>query len=1133
MTLRFRSKHISLLGVLLLLLTLQARSQNNSVLSSGKWVKMEFTKEGVYKIDRALLSNMGFDVASLDPRNLAIYGNNGGMLPQSLSIERASDLTENAISVIGEADGVFNNEDYLLFYVDRLDALNFDQTDRKFSVAKNLYAEKLSYFLTLKKDNGLRINELPDLGQNNPLVTSYNQIIDHELDNVNILASGREWFGESFGTEGRLVFDFPDLNLAQNHLIKVTVGVMAQAFGSTSVNVLLNNQTLGELNLEAIPNTRYGMKGAEAVSSYSINSSNLASQNSLKLEMTFEKQGLSNALAYLNYFLLNVPSNLQFDSEVLIFRSTSALDNSISTFQINNANANLQVWDVTNAPVPSLQNNTLNGPILSFGAFSDELHTYVAFDPDRLAAPDSFTSLPNQDLRGSGIPDLVIVSAEEFLTEANRLADFRRSADQLDVLVTTPQQIYNEFSSGRPDVTAIRDFMAHLKSKSDRLKYLLLFGKGSYDYKNRIEGNTNFVPTYESRSSLHPLTSYSSDDYFGFLDPEEGEWIENTNGDHVLDIGIGRIPSTSITQAKIAVDKIINYQNSIAGIGNWRRRIVFVADDGDNNLHQRDADRLATLVDTSYSAFNVRKIYLDAYEQLRSPNGESSPKAENALLDAVEQGVLIMNFTGHGAETGWMQERILSLESIPNWKNSTRLPLVVTATCEFGRNDDPLIVSGAEELIFKENGGAIGLVTTARPVFSSSNYTLNLALYGSILERPNDEFQRLGDIIQYTKNNALNGANNRNFILLADPSMRLSYPKNEIKITKINDKAANNEVDTLQALQRVIVEGAIVNAQQTVSSFNGELDFSLFDKRSSRQTLGTESAPFDYLERDSQLFNGKASITNGLFKIEFVVPKNINYQFGAGKMSMYAFKTDNIQDAMGAKIDFILGGTSKTTINDTQPPNIDAFINDTTNVSKIVVKRDAALLLKVFDESGINISESGIGQNLSATLNDSITYNLNGFYQAVKDDFRKGVVHFPMRGLPLGTNTLEIKAWDNFNNLATSSIEFEVTSENSTLITEINSYPNPLINNTTFSVSHNSAGEALEIVIEIINSKGEKVISLVSEIENSTNNQLIAWDGTDKYGSKLGKGIYIYNVFLRSINSGKTHVKRQKLIISY
>ena len=337
----------------------------------------------------------------------------------------------------------------------------------------------------------------------------------------------------------------------------------------------------------------------------------------------------------------------------------------------------------------------------------------------------------------------------------------------------------------------------------------------------------------------------------------------------------------------------------------------------------------------------------------------------------------------------------------------------------------------------------------------------------------------------------------------------------------------------MRALQRIIIEGEIVNTQQTISSFNGELDFSLFDKRNSRQTFGTESAPFNYLERDSQLFNGKASVKNGLFKIEFVVPKNINYQFGAGKMSMYAFENGNLQDAFGAKIDFVLGGTSSKPANDNNAPDIRAFINDSTKVEKIIVKQDASLLLKMFDESGINISESGIGQNLSATLNDSITYNLNGFYQAVKDDFRKGEVDFPMRNLPLGTNTLEIKAWDNFNNLATSSIKFEVTSENSAIISEINSYPNPLVNSTTFSVSHNSAGEALEIIIEIINSKGEKVTSLNSEIENGTNTQSIKWDGTDRYGGKLGRGIYIYNVFLRSINSGKTYVKRQKLIISY
>ncbi|MFT6053808.1 MAG: hypothetical protein ACJASP_000692 [Roseivirga sp.] len=730
------------------------------------------------------------------------------------------------------------------------------------------------------------------------------------------------------------------------------------------------------------------------------------------------------------------------------------------------------------------------------------------------------------------MPDLVIITAAEFLPQANRLAEFRRIADQLEVLVTSPQEIYNEFSSGRPDISAIRDYMYHLKEKSDRLKYLLLFGKGSYDYKDRIDGNTNFVPTYEARSSLNPLTSYSSDDFFGFLENTEGEWTENRNGDHTLEIGIGRIPATNTHQAKTAVDKIINYQNSISGIGDWRRRIVFVADDGDNNLHQRDADRLATLVDTTYAGFNVRKIYLDAFEQVSSPNGEASPKAENALLDAVDQGVLIMNFTGHGAETGWMQERILTIESIANWKNPNRLPLVVTATCEFGRNDDPLIVSGAEELMFRENAGAIGLVTTARPVFSSSNYTLNLALYGSILERPNGEFQRLGDIIKFTKNNALNGANNRNFILLGDPSMRLNYPNKEITITKINGIVPNAQSDTLRAMQRVRIEGEIERAGQIETSFNGNLNFSLFDKRNNRQTIGTESSPFSYLERDSQLFNGTASVIDGHFTIELVVPKNINYQFGSGKMSMYAFETDKIADAFGAKIDFTLGGTAKNPATDLNPPEVKAYINDTSAVKKIIVKRDASLLLQLFDENGINISESGIGQNLSATLNDSITYNLNNFYRAKLDDFQKGQVNFPMRNLPLGINRLEIRAWDNFNNLSKTEIQFEVTSENSTLISEINSYPNPFVDHTTFSIVHNGAGEALELTIDIVNAKGGKVITLQSEIEIGSNTETITWNGTDKYGSKLSKGIYIYNVILRSTDSGKTHVKRQKLIIS-
>ena len=1130
---RLRSKHILLIAFFIQVFAWNTTAQTSSVLATGKWVKMSFEKEGVYRIDRNTLSQMGFDVAALNPQNIAIYGNRGGMLPQAISNQKEKGLVENSILVKGEEDGIFNSEDYVLFYVDRVNELKFDTPSRNFESVQNLYSDEINYFITIKNSKGLRIQANPNLGTNFAEVNTYNRIIRHEVDIKNILGSGRKWYGESFSSANELTFNFPLSNLASNDQIKFSIEALSQAFNVTSIKATANDQSIGQLNFSAIPNTRYGVKGNEAADVFNISTSSFSASDQFNLKLAYDPAGANNAVAYLNHFLIDIPTVLQYAGESFPFRSVKSLNQATSTFKVSGANQNVIVWNVTNPLAPKNQAYSLSGSELRFGAFSDELHEYVMFEAALQPLPTKYEALSNQDLQGGSTTDMVIISAPEFLSEAERLASFRRSEDGLSVLVATPQQVYNEFSAGRQDLTAIRDFMYHLKSQSDQLKYLLLFGKGSYDYKDRIENNSNFVPTYESRSSIHPLTSYSSDDFFGFLEDTEGEWEENTAGDHTLDIGIGRIPSTTLEQAKTTVDKIINYQTSTESIGDWRRRLVFVADDGDNNLHQRDADQLATLVDTTYAGFNVRKIYLDAYEQIRSPNGESSPKAEKALLDAVEQGVLIMNFTGHGAETGWMQERILTTESIDDWKNINRLPLLVTATCEFARNDDPTVFSGAEKMIFKSDGGAIALVATARPVFSSSNYALNLALYKTILEQPNGNFQRLGDIIRFTKNNALNGANNRNFILLGDPSMRLSYPKKQISITSINGLAPVPQADTLSALERVQIEGQIQSNGQRIDTFNGELTFSLFDKRSTLQTIGTESDKFEYLERNSQLFNGQVSVVNGQFFVEFVVPKNINYQYGSGKMSMYALNNSNPEDAFGAKIDFVLGGTAQNIIEDNTPPEIRLFLNDSTKVTLPIIKRDASLILKLFDESGINISENGIGQNLSATLNDSVTYNLNGFYNAEKDNFRKGGAQFPLRDLPLGINTLEIKAWDNYNNLAKKTIEFTVTDENSTIITEINSYPNPLVENTTFNISHNSAGEPLELRIDIINAQGENVISLYSEIERGSNTESIAWNGLDNSGVKLGKGIYVYNVVLISKNNGKTYTKRKKLIISY
>lgn len=1106
-------------------------SQTNSVLSEGQWVKMEFDEHGIYKIDRNTLSAMGFDINAIDPRNLAIYGIPGGMLPQANAEYESLLLQELLISVEGEADGILNSDDYVLFYVDRVNKLQFD--GNVYQVSKNLYSDQISYFITVKASLGKRVSSTPDIQGDFLSIDYYDKVISHEEDLVNILNSGREWYGERFNSQTPLTFSYPLADLKSDRDIEVYFSGVSQSFIESSIELMLNQQQVGALNFNSIPDARYGIKGDQRSSIFSIDPSSFSTASTLDISAAFNNNEASNAIAYINRFLLSIPTNLKYQSTPYTFSNTASLQTTLVTYQVQSTVQQLTVWNITDPILPVKQLTRTNGDHITFGAFSASLQQFAVFHPDDVPIVSTFEVLPNQDISGQDVPDLLIVTHESLLIQAQRLADFRSSHDGLRVSVVTLNDLYNEFSAGRQDISAIRNYARFLKENDERFKYLLLFGKGSYDYKNRIENNANIVPTYEARNSLHPLLSFSSDDFFGFLDPDEGEWVESSSGDHLLDIGIGRIPATTLEQASAAINKIIEYQTSPQSLGDWRSRLVFIADDGDRNIHQRDADQLAVLIDTTYDEYNVTKLYLDSFEQQRRPNGEFSPEAENALLDAVDQGALIINFTGHGAETGWMQERILTLESIDEWNNKNKLPLLVTATCEFGRNDDPNIESGAEKLIFKTEGGALAMVTTARPVFSSTNYDLNLAFYGSILEPVNGQYQRLGDIIQFTKNNSLRGSLNRNFILLGDPSMRLAYPENQIRINTINDNIMDiNSQDTLRALQRVSITGSIESESQLISDFNGTLKFSLLDKNTPLQTKGTESDVFEFEERNSTLFNGTASVINGQFELNFVVPKNINYQFGKGKMTFYATSSNNDSDALGASIDFILGGTDENIETDNNPPFIRAFLNDTTKVRRYYVKPDADLILLLEDQSGINISMSGIGQDISATLNDSITYSLNDFYSTQLDNFQKGLVNFPMRNLPLGFNTLELKVWDTHNNLNTTTLEFIVTDENSTSISKINAYPNPFTSNMTFAVTHNSAGQPLELVIDIFNQKGEKVTSLHSMNDVANNTETIIWNGTDNTGSSLPPGIYIYNTLLRSGNNQTIHLPRQKLIIS-
>ena len=385
------------------------------------------------------------------------------------------------------------------------------------------------------------------------------------------------------------------------------------------------------------------------------------------------------------------------------------------------------------------------------------------------------------------VPTMLIVTHANFLETAQDFANYKTEEKGILTKVVTVDQVYNEFSSGAQDITAIRDMAKMLYDRSANFKFLLLFGDASYDYKNRIKENTNYVPTYQAYESMNDIKTYTSDDYFGFLEDTEGTWSESGQN-HTLDIGVGRFPIQTIEQATGIINKIKNYHNKEL-YGNWKNEITFVADDGDDNLHMKDANSLASDINQNFSEYNANKIYLDAFVQTSSAQGETSKTASEEINRQLDRGTFIVNYTGHGGEIGWTQEQILTVPQINSWTNK-QLPLFVTATCEFGRYDDPVRISGAEYTLINPNGGAIAIISTTRPVYASSNKQLNDQFYKAVfLPNKDGSMPTLGEVMISTKNNSLNGVYNRNFSLLGDPSLTLAYPQETVKITHLNKQA--------------------------------------------------------------------------------------------------------------------------------------------------------------------------------------------------------------------------------------------------------------------------------------------------------------------------------------------------------
>ena len=1114
----------------LIIIFSQKTVAQNSVLAKGNWIKIGVISSGIHKLDANFLQKLGLNLAQINPQNIKIYGNGGGMLPQANNLPRANDLIENAISVEGEADGRFDNQDVILFYGQSPHKISYDSLAKSFKHQFNIYSDTTFYFLTVSDTKGLRIKDQNSIAATQE-ITAFDDYDFHEIDRKNILAqapfagSGREWVGEEFSGSNEQNFTFNFSGIQPNSSLKIITSMAGIALGKTEFSVKVNGQTLENIPVNGIGTDRYDVKGAFANKNFIINSDNLTTANELKIGFIYDRKTLTSGVGYLNFVGVQAVRNLKLYGNQIIFRSLESLKHSASKFILNESSTSLKIWNISNPQTPQNQIYTLQNQKLNFGVGTSTLKEFIVFNNNNFLEPISTQKINNQNLQNIEVPDLLIVTSEILRKQANRLAEFRRQNDKLTVQVVSTQEVYDEFSSGKQDITAIRDFMKFLYDRNPlKIRYLLLFGDACYDYKKRVNVVDDFtkniyIPTYESRESLNPIYSYNSDDYFGFLENNEGNWEENDYGNHSLEIGIGRLPVKSVQEAKNVVDKLIYYSSSKNTLGDWRSKIAFVADNGDGNIHQEDADAFAKRVNLQNPDYQTNKIYVDAFPLIVTPGIQRSPEAKKSLIKTLQQGVLIMNYNGHGSEEGLTDEQILRVGDIQGFTNYNNMPLMLTATCQFGRFDDPNQVSGAELSILNPSGGAIALLTTTRPVFQNTNFVINKAFYESVFKPINGRMPRLGDVMIYTKNNSFEGVINRNFSLLGDPSMRLLYPDNEVVITKINNKNVTKN-DTLKALSKVNLEGEIrlFGTQTKANNFNGTAQIKVYDKLKNLQTLGSVGGKFAYQQYQNLLFEGQVKVQNGSFNGTFIVPKDINYQYGEGKIFVYAQTTDATNDAVGSSKP-IIGGANNENLSDNQPPKINLFLNDESFVENGQTNENPIFIAKLSDENGLNLTTDGLGHEMVLTIDDTAKVVVNQYFINKLDDYGNGEIKYNLKNLSEGQHQLKLKVWDTYNNSAESSLKFSIILNKNNTLNNVYCYPNPFNQSTNFSFEHERIGDDFNIAIEIYDSYG-RLIKQFNEnaYKISSPYDKILWNISED-SIPIVTGNYFYRIFVKSLTS--------------
>lgn len=866
----------------------------NSILSEDNWYKISVEETGIHKITYNDLVSWGIDPIQLNPQNLRLYGNGNGMLPEPIDEFRYQDLQENAIFVFGEDDGNFDTDDYILFYGEGPIEWNMDSETGLFNHETNLYTTHISYFLNFDIGEGKRIETEPSSNLNE---SGFSNVFDdyyvHEWENINLIHSGKDWYGEEFNETLSHSFQIEFPNLKQSAAISISARGAARSIEASLMSFVINDEDALELSFTGI--NYYSHKFAAAKeglhSMYNLD-------DILNLQISYQQPN-DSSVAWLDYFEFNARRHLIFEQGQMSYRDKmNSAAGDIIKFKVYTENENITIWKITDPMNINSQEYEVETDGVFYKTEVDGLEEFIIFDETEYLIAEFEGEVENQNLHAMQPVDLMIISHEDFIDQAEEFSQLHQTTQGISTEVIELQKIYNEFSSGVQDVTAIRDFIKYIYDKQLQPTHMnvMLVGNASYDYLDRIENNTNFIPLWQSMESLLATSSVGSDDYFGLFEhPGNPE------------VGLGRLPVNTVEEADILVDKITHYITNQSTMGDWRNKMAFVADDEDGNLHLEQTETLIDDIVNYKPAFNLSKIYLDAYEQQELPEGPRYPQVNEAITQQVNTGVSILNYVGHGGNLGWAHERVFLENDLNNWENEINYPIVIGATAEFVRFDDPEIISLGYKSLIKENAGAISVISPNRISYAQSNFAFLQRLYEALCQ--NNITQ--GEIMKIAKNS--NNLTHRGFHLIGDPALYPAIAYNEVVTETINNIPIEEYTDTIHPGEQIAISGFVTDEDENIlSNFNGTLFLKVYDPVTMDSTLANDENSWvvAFETQEEVIYEMETEVVNGQFNFEFNLPNNSYPEIGDIKLSYYA--NDELEDATGYYNGIAVGGLAGT-----------------------------------------------------------------------------------------------------------------------------------------------------------------------------------------------------------------------------